>query len=296
LPADLEPGPIEESETVNDPAFAANNGLRVVRIVWQGSSQGEIFRLFDYRYQFPNEDDAATFLEEAKIFLSESESGMAEGTDPEVGELSYLYTGEVEGLENFNYNVLFRVGNVVAKIWANVASTQDPDVPLDVAKAAATRLTNALGLGLFPNLDEAAILEVVPADIRESCHRADPIYRDEIDTITCDGSTAHPPIDYTLFRSTAAMEGAFDRDLGRADPAPSAAGQCNAGNYVAPYSIDGATAGRIMCILSTDDAGTEFRVIEWTNTERRVLSFMSSTTRTWDNLVEFWRDKAGPIK
>jgi hypothetical protein len=221
---------------------------------------------------------------------------MAEGTDPEIGERSYLYTGEVEGLENFNYNVLFRVGNVVAKLWVNVASTQDPDVPLGVARAAAAKLTNALGLGAFPNADEAAILDVVPVDIRESCHRADPIYRDEVDTITCDGSTAHPPIDYSLFRSAEAMEGAFDRDLGRADPAPTAAGQCNAGNYVAPYSIDGAAAGRIMCIRSTDDTGTEFKVIEWTSTARRVLSFMSSTTRTWDNLIEYWRDKAGPIK
>jgi len=295
LPVDLEAGRLEESDSVNDPAFAVNNGLRVVRTVWQGSGQGEVLALFDYRYQFPHEDDAATFLEEAKVFLSESDNGLAEAGDPEVGELGYLFTGEVDGLDNYNYNVIFRVGNIVAKIWVNVPSTQEPDVAVGVARTAAARLTRALGLGPFPNEDEVEILAVVPTDIRPSCHRADPIYRDEIDTITCDGSAEHPPIDYTLFRTAAALDGAFERDLARADPMPTADGRCDAGNYVAPYSIAGAESGRIMCFPSIDDTGREFKVIEWTNTERRMLAFMASTTRTWEDLIAFWRDDAGPI-
>ena len=295
LPTDLEPGQLEESETVNDPAFAANNGIRVVRIVWEGAGEGEINTLFDYRYQFPDEDDAATFIEDAKPFLSEAASGMVEGSVPEIGELAYLFTGEVEGFEHFNYNVLFRVGNVVSKIWVNVASTQDPDVPLGVALTAASKITRALGLGEFPNVDEAAILESVPDEIRASCHRADAIYRDEIDTVTCDGSTEHPPIDYSLFRTVAVMDGAFGRDLDREDPRPTEDGACADGDYTAAYSIDGEPGGRIMCVLSIDDTGREFKVIEWTNSNRRILSFMSSTTRTWDNLIEFWSDKAGPI-
>lgn len=302
VPDDLEPGELESSEQVADDAFAANNGLRVIRIVWQGSGDGPITTIYDYRYQFPNEDDAATFLDEARDFLAETSEGMELTTEfdvDELGELGFLYTGEVEGLEGFQYNYLLRVGNIVAKVWVTVPSTQDPDVPLGVAQSAAETLRAVLQIEAptadFPNANEARILEFVPEPIRDSCHAAEEIYRDEIDTVRCDGSTEHPPIDYSLFRTRSAMNGAFDRDLAREETEPTDEGSCAEGNYLAEYTIEGEPGGRILCTIYTDTDDREYKVIEWTNENINILTYMSSATRDWDNLIEFWTDEAGPI-
>jgi hypothetical protein len=302
IPEGLEAAEIEESDEVDDPAFAANDGIRVMRLIWRGSTDDPIQAVYDYRYQFPDASSAAAFYVDAEDFLAETNVGMDEQRrfDPdELGEEAVLYTGEVEGIDGFNYNYLTRVGNVVGKIWQTVPSTQDPDVPGAVASAAAGKLRSVLGIEApeveFPNEEEAQVLKWIPAPIKPSCHAAEQIYSAEIDTVRCDGATEHPPIDYSLFESKEAMDDAFQNDVEREDEAPTADGQCDQGNYLAGYTIEGIPAGQILCTLYDAPEGKQYRVIEWTNDNRNILTYMSSATRTWQELIDYWTDEAGPI-
>ena len=302
VPDGLEAGDLEEGDEVDDPAWAANDGIRVVRTVWRGSTDEPIQAIYDYRYQFPDAESAAAFYTDAEDSLAETSVGMAEDrrfeTD-ELGEQSVVFTGEVEGIDGFNYNYLSRVGNVVAKTWLTVPSTQDPDVPLGVAAAATGKVRSVLGIeapvGKFPNAEEAAIMEFIPEPIRPSCHPAEEIYNEEVDTVRCDGATEHPPIDYSLFETKSAMDDAFVSDVEREETTPTSEGSCAEGNYTSTYTIDGAPAGQILCVLYDAPDGKQYKVIEWTNDNRNILTYMSSATRTWDDLISYWTDEAGPI-
>jgi hypothetical protein len=302
VPEGLEAGELEEGDAVDDPAFAGNDGIRVIRLIWRGSTDDPVQAIYDYRYQFPDADAAGAFYAGAEDFLAETNVGMdlqQRYEADELGEEAVLYTGEVEGIDGFNYNYLTRVGNVVAKTWLTVPSTQDPDVPGSVASAAAARLRSVLGIEApaveFPNEAEAQVLKWIPAGIKPSCHSAEPIYSEEIETVRCDGATEHPPIDYSLFASKEAMDEAFDGDVEREEEAPTADGECAQGNYLASYTIEGEPAGRIVCTFYDAPDGKQYKVIEWTNENNNILTYMSSATRTWDELIKFWTDEAGPI-
>ena len=224
VPDGLEPGELDEGDEIEDSAWADNDGIRAIQIVWRGSTDDPVQAIYDYRYQFPDAESAAAFYADAEDFLAETNVGMAlqERFDTdELGEESSLYTGEVEGIDGFNYNYLTRVGNVVAKTWLTVPSTQDPDVPGAVASAAAGKLRSVLGIEApeaeFPNAQEAEVLTSIPVAIRPSCHSAEEIYTEEVDTVRCDGATEHPPIDYSLFETAEAMDDAFESDVARED-------------------------------------------------------------------------------
>ena len=52
-----------------------------------------------------------------------------------------------------------------------------------------------------------------------------------------------------------------------------------------------------MCTTVTSSSGGRvFKVIEWTNEPLRILGYLQSATLEWDDLIEFWSTKAGPIE
>ena len=128
--------------------------------------------------------------------------------------------------------------------------------------------------GEFPNAAEAEIINCIPEPIRPSCHPAEQIYTEEVDTVRCDGATEHPPIDYSLFE-TEGRDGRRVRERrrprGRRRRRPTGA----APRAATPRRTrsTGAPAGQILCTLYDAPDGKEYKVIEWTNDNRNILTY-----------------------
>jgi hypothetical protein len=306
--------------------FNANNGIRVVSQTWSG---GDAFStLFQFVYQFPSEADAEAFLREGGQALSETEVGL------EPGEAGFLfesildevqfYQGEIEafGITTRNYNYLMRVKNFVMKVFV-AGSDVEPSVAEEAAFFAAQNL-NSVNVPLdpnatpaptaaptdepsatattaagdeYPNSEEAALLEHIPADTAATCERADPFYRLEIDSVAC---TPQEDlfVDYSSFASVDDVRTAFDSDFEKAEPTPTEDGECTEGNFLSSYTVgdDEDPAGQVMCTTVTASSGRVFKVIEWTNEPMGILGYLQSPTLSWEELIEFWSTKAGPIE
>ena len=324
LPADSEAGDVSLAEEYEFEAFNANHGIRVVSQTWAGESVGSVFH---FVFQFPTEADAEAFLRDGGATLSEVEIGL------EAGDAGFLfesildevqhYEGEVNafGLTTRNYNYLMRLRNFVAKVFVGGADVEtsvaeeiafsaaqdlntvklppDPNATPapTVAPTAAPSVGATAPAGDFPNADEAALLEHIPTDTRGTCEAADPFYEQEIDSLRCrpeDGLL----VDYSAFESVDDLRAAFDSDYEAADPTPTEDGSCQEGDLLSTYTIDeGDIAGQVMCTTVTSSSGGRvFKVIEWTNEPLRILGYMQSATLEWDDLIEFWSTKAGPIE
>ena len=142
-----------------------------------------------------------------------------------------------------------------------------------------------------------ALLEHIPADTRASCERTEPFYGAEIDSVSCEPQD-DLFVDYSSFESVDDTRAAFDRDFEDAEPTPTEDGACDEGTLIVPYTVgdDEDPAGQVMCIVVTAASGTEFKVIEWTNESLGILGYLQSSTLEWDDLIEFWSSKAGPIE
>jgi len=144
--------------------------------------------------------------------------------------------------------------------------------------------------------DELAILNRVPAAVRAGCQAVDVIYTGEIDSIHC-SAVGQPDVDYSKFPGLAEMGAAFDEDRDIAVTPPTAQGTCAQGNYESSYSVTDSVAGQIRCMTVTGSkTGTVYRVIEWTNEPLLILSYLSSATLSWDEIILFWQSQAGPTE
>jgi hypothetical protein len=332
LPANSEAGEITVAEEYEFEPYLANDGLRVVSQTWSGEQFSTVFHFI---YQFPTEADAEAFLRDGTDALSETEIGLEEGTTDPLFEAILdevrFYSGELEafGITTQNFNYLMRLKNFVVKVFVGGADTEPTlaeeiaffaaqnlnsiNVPLDpnatpaptvaptpepTATPAASASAGASGEeGDFPNADEAALLEHIPTDTRGSCARTDLFYREEIDSVSCEPAE-NLFVDYSSFGSVEDVRAAFDRDFERAEPTPTEDGQCDQGNLIVPYTVgdNEDPAGQVMCTVVTVSSGREFKVIEWTNESLGILGYLQSSTLEWDELIEFWSSKAGPIE
>jgi len=68
--------------------------------------------------------------------------------------------------------------------------------------------------------------------------------------------------------------------------------------YEHTYTIGGTVAGRISCRQHTSSSsGSLYHVIEWTSDELLIIGYVSNWAdlRSWQDLIDFWANKAGPI-
>ena len=311
--------PALDEEYTFDP-FINNDGIRVVSQTWTG---GESFTtLFQFVFQFASVEDAEKFLDEGLPDLSEAATGLEEATaDPlftSILDEVHYFEGELSalGITTQNHNYLFRLKNFVVKVF--VAGTDvSKDVAEEIAFSAAQdlntinlpRLPNATPVptprpdpsptattaGGFPSASEQAILDHVGVDTVASCEAADEFYGAEVDSVRCRPQEGLV-VDYTLFESLGDLNEAFQADVEVAETPPTEAGDCDQANLLTTYTIEeGAEAGKIMCIVVKSN-NRDYRVIEWTNEGLKILGYVQSATLEWDELIEYWRSKAGPYQ
>lgn len=144
----------------------------------------------------------------------------------------------------------------------------------------------------FPNATEAQLLSHVVEGLRPTCERADQFYADEVDSVSC-GGDPDPFVDYTMFASVEELRAAFADDVQQSELPPVPNGTCAAANYQSTYQLGGTPAGRLQCTLRTAN-GQTYRVIEWTRDKFRILAYLSSSTVAWDDMIAFWKARAGP--
>jgi hypothetical protein len=132
------------------------------------------------------------------------------------------------------------------------------------------------------------------ANLRDTCRERGALYDTEIGSITCGPEDL--PFDYSLFDSSDEMDEAFDDDVSGAETPPQPNGECNQGNHLAPFVFDG-RVGRVNCREHTSSStGAQYHVIEWTDENLLVIGYISnrSDLHTWDELIDFWLNQAGP--
>ncbi|MBM4408631.1 MAG: hypothetical protein FJ038_08565 [Chloroflexi bacterium] len=139
---------------------------------------------------------------------------------------------------------------------------------------------------------EALLISYIPEALRESCGRDRQIYSTELTTITCGPDEF--PVTYTLFGAARDMQAAYNQDLPRARIRPVANGTCEEANFEATYKVDGNVAGRLACRDRVGKGGFTYKEMEWTNDQLLVLGFISNRIKTWDEMIDFWSNEAGP--
>jgi hypothetical protein len=320
LPVDATGGePRIQAPSLTSAEFKQHNGLRQASASW---STDAISSLFDIRFQFATAEDAAAFLDADEAGLSERGSGLDPFT-PSVRNADDVraYRGRISllGITTESFNFLLRVGNFVAKVYIAGREGLTEDEAETIAIAAAARMQSVVQGAVPPPSvapseepsvapteepspstaftdEELDILDHVPEGVQPGCHSTDTIYGSEIDSISC-SSEGQPAIDYTSFLLAEDMDGEFKADAKVADTPTTSKGTCSKGTYEGTYTIDGKDAGSIRCMVVTgSQTGTKYRVIEWTNDSLVILTYMSSSTMSWDDLIAFWQSSAGPVE
>jgi hypothetical protein len=314
LPGLVSPtGPQEGTEyDIDDAAFEANDGIRVVSRTWQSLADTGVAAVFDIRMQFPTDEAAAAYLAAAEPVLSErSANGQSPiPSAPVIGEDSRVYGLEQTGDQGpvLLRTYLFHVGTVAAKVVAGgpgvTAATTDA-----IAAAAAERIRAAgppaagsprpagsIGPSPTPTLPlptgdalAALLLEHVPPEIGPGCvPDTQRLWTGELATLVCTDDSQDVTVTYSGFDSVDSLEAAFDAsmqgiDLG--DVAPS----CDEGPYTGAYQVDGEQVGNVTC---WDERGGQ--AIMWSDDRLAILSVAASPTLDAAGLYLWWQG-AGPV-
>ena len=147
-----------------------------------------------------------------------------------------------------------------------------------------------------PTLGPSSLLaSYAHADLRDTCQDRDGIYDAELASVTCGAEDL--PFDYSLFASQSDMDAAFDDDVAGAETPPEEGGTCAEGNYLSQYDFDG-RVGRVNCREHTSQStGAQYHVIEWTDQNLLVIGYISNRVdvHSWDELIDFWLNRAGPF-
>jgi hypothetical protein len=131
------------------PGYTANGGLREVRQTWNAEG-GPAEIVFDFRWQFPDADSAAAFLDAAEEVLSEVSTGAESQSLPRrqrplPDTRLYTFADTIFGTGTVGFNYLMRHENLVAKVYVSGEEDQlSRDRATEIARAAAQRMEAAL--------------------------------------------------------------------------------------------------------------------------------------------------------
>ena len=126
------------------PGYTANGGLREVRQTWNTDGPAQI--VFDFRWQFPDADLAAAFLDAAEEVLGEVSTGAESQSLPRrqrplPDTRLYTFVDTIFGTGTVGFNYLMRHENLVAKVYVSGEEDQlSRDRATEIARAAAERM------------------------------------------------------------------------------------------------------------------------------------------------------------
>lgn len=306
-------GPQEGTDyAIDDDAFEANDGIRVVSRTWRSLADSGLAAVFDFRMQFPTDAAAGAYLEAAEPVLSEAE---ATGQSPVPSPPLIGSDGRVYGLETTGEGgpvllrtYLFRVGPVVAKLVAGgpgvTTATTDalamtaaariaaagPPAPGSPRPPASPSPTPAPSEPLPTGEALAALLlEHVPPDIGPGCVPDEQrLWDGELATLVCADEATGVTVTYSGFASVDALEAAFDASLegiDLSDVAPS----CDLGPYLGDYQVEDEQVGRVACW--PEQGG---QAIMWSDDRLAILAVAASPTLDPAGLYLWWLE-AGPV-
>jgi hypothetical protein len=288
------------------PGYVENGGLREVSRTW--FSEEPTLTVFDFRWQFPDAESAAAFLDASEEVLSEVSGGAERGMlllEPLPGTRFYTYEDRILGTGTVGYNFLMATGNLAAKVYvAGTGETLTQEQATAIAQAAAARMTAATGGGAptssaapaspaasaSPADREAALAELlshVPAAVSESCaevtDESGPASDvGEVAEVRCpmaDGAT----LTFVLYGTEGAMDAAYDtaREYARIFGSFSSGTDCATGSQDGTWSVGGEEAGRLLCHQLEGAAS-----IVWSHPSTRILSIIrqpeTDHSAAWD--------------
>jgi hypothetical protein len=274
-------GEVEDVSADDLPTFAANDGIREVTRRWYDQDRMSI--VFDFRFQFPDAESAESFLDATDDILGEVTNGSVR-QEPPVRPLAdtrfYYFEDAVLGTGTQGYAFLLRHQNIAAKVWVSGAhDSVSADEAGAIASAAADRMLTAVGDVPAPTPhgsgEPTALGELgshIPAAVSADCAEEIPeggFDEGELARLVCTRSV-DSSIVYSLFDSTESLDGAFDVASAVAgilgwEPA----GSCEAGGYEGTWTLGGAEAGRLLCVIQLGTAN-----ITWSHPATGVLAII----------------------
>lgn len=297
---------------IDDAAFEASGGIRVVSRTWQSLADTGLAAVFDFRMQFPTDAAAAAYLEAAEPVLSEATAtGQSPVPSPPViGSDTRVYGLEAPGATGtvLLRTYLFRVGSVAAKLVVGGpglgAMTADGLARTAVARmlAAGSPGTGSPRPTVSPTAEPtvtaplptgqalaALLLDHVPPAIGPTCvPDTQRLWPGELATLACTDQASGVTVTYSGFDGSAAAEAAFDASLEAIDLGPEA-GSCDQGAYVGTYDVEDEGVGRVACWA--EQGG---QAIMWSDDRLAILAVAVSPTLDAAGLYLWWLD-AGPV-
>jgi hypothetical protein len=167
--------------------------------------------------------------------------------------------------------------------------TQDPAAGADADEGDVV----ALEISESPN---DALLRMVPSRLRATCEETAPADLLESSTagVTCSAGSGTVAVSYNLFSDEEELDQAFGAFLGVAEDQSGQAiprGDCETDQYArGPYTLDGATRGRVMCYRAQGGSW-----IHWTDSELLVYSIATRNDLLDAQLYGWWRRASGPV-
>ena len=165
------------------------------------------------------------------------------------------------------------------------------EAPSEVPTASPILTALQVWAGDGPNADEVEILTHVPDGLFMYCKRISPAWLNQVAAVNC--QTAQIGVSYVSFRTQAAMQAAYDKNVADLNPAPSGSTKCGAGRYEGGYSIGGVHVGRWYCV-DTFDQAVSYHEMEWTHERLHLIAFAASQPLSWTEFIDF-TDNAGPL-
>ena len=318
--ADLPAGMVAASDVVegsdydiDDAAFIANDGIRIVSRTWGMDDPAGTSIVFDFRMQFPTPEAASAYLAAALPTLSESTTTglqpLPQPGPPAVGDETYVYGLDTQGDDGpvSIRDYIFRVGPVVAKVLAGGATISAAQAE-GIARAAAARMaaagTPAPGSPRpaptptpapsgspvpLPSGDLVSLLLAhIPADIASSCSPdTQRLWEGEVVTLVCAPTDADVEVTYSGFDTADHMGAAYQSSLDTIDLS-NMADTCDAGTFSGSYQLDNEPVGQLTCWQ--EGAG---QAIMWSDDRLSILSVAVSPSLDAPGLYLWW-EGAGP--
>ncbi len=245
---------VEESidYDVDDAAFVANDGVRMVSRTWGGETDQGTQVAFDFRMQFPTPEAASAYLAAAMPTLSEvAATGMSPLADvPPLGDEVFAFGVDTQGEDGpvTVRNYLIRVGPVVAKVLAGGGGLTGDEIET-MAAAAAMRMSEAgppvpgsprpaptpsPAASPVTPLPSGDLVELllghVPDAIAPTCDADEQrLWEGEVATVVCLPSDADVTVTYSGFDTADHMGAAYQMSLDTIDVSD-IAGSCRPGH------------------------------------------------------------------
>jgi hypothetical protein len=295
---------------VDDAAFVANEGVRMVSRTWGGEGDLGTSIAFDLRMQFPTPEAAAAYLLAAMPTLSEVDAtGLAPLDDvPVLGDETHAFGLDTQGEDGpvTIRTYLIRVGPVVAKVLAGGGGLTGDAI--EALAAAATERMTASGppvpgsprpaptatpagspLTPLPSGDLVELLlSHVPEVIAPTCVADDQrLWEGELVTLVCAPIDVDVQVTYSGFDTLEHMGAGYQSSLDTIDLSDLAA-SCDLGTWTGSYQVEGDTVGQLTCWSEPNG-----RAIMWSDDRLSILSVAVSRTLDAAGLYLWWLG-AGP--